>query len=103
MPGNPVSTFIVFEVLVKRVLYKLAGCDYAPVMLKGVMKKDFTRKRIERAAYVPVRYDNEGFIEALEYHGSAHLTALSRANALLKAPIGVKKIPGGSVVYVRQI
>lgn len=103
MPGNPVSTFTIFEVFVRKVLYRMLGHEYTPLLLKGIMKKGFRRKRIERTAYVPVRYYNEGTVEALEYHGSAHLNALSSANALLKVPAGVKEIVEGSVVHVRQI
>jgi molybdopterin molybdotransferase len=103
LPGNPVSTFTIFEVFVKPVLYRLMGYDYTPLLLKGIMKKDFKRRRSVRTAYIPVKCHNDGFVEPLEYHGSAHLTALSQANALLKVPTGVNKILKGSVVYVRQI
>jgi molybdopterin molybdotransferase len=103
LPGNPVSTFIIFEVLVKKALYRLMGHEYTPLFLKGIMKKDFRRKRAERTFFVPVRYDNDGLVEPVEYHGSAHFTALTRANALLTVPMGVNEILAGSVVYVRQI
>jgi molybdopterin molybdotransferase len=103
MPGNPVSTFTVFEVFVKPILFRMMGHAYTPLLLKGEIKRDFRRKRGTRTAYVPVKYDNEGFVEPVEYHGSAHLASLSRANALLKVPAGVKEIAAGSVVYVRQI
>ncbi len=103
LPGNPVSTFIIFEILARKALYRLMGYEYSPLFLKGVMKKEFHRKRAERAFFVPVRYDNEGFVEPVEYHGSAHLAALPLANALLMVPIGVHEIAEGSVVYVRQI
>ena len=103
LPGNPVSTFTIFEVFVKPVLYRLMGYDYRPLLLKGVMKKDFKRRRSIRTAYVPVKYHNDGFVEPVEYHGSAHLTALPQANALLKIPTGLNKVLKGSVVYVRQI
>ena len=103
LPGNPVSTFTIFEVFVKKVLYRFMGHEYTPLMLKGIMKKDFRRKRTERTAYVPVKYYHDGSVEAVEYHGSAHLTALSQANALLKVPTGVGVAAEGSIVYVRQI
>ncbi len=103
LPGNPVSTFTIFEVFVKPMLYRLMGYDYLPLLLKGAMKKDFKRKQSVRTAYVPVRYDNDGFVEPVEYHGPAHLTALSQANALLKVPTGVTEVLKGSVVYVRQV
>jgi molybdopterin molybdotransferase len=103
LPGNPVSTFTIFEIFVKRLLYRLMGYEYTPVLLTGVMKKDFKRKRTVRTAYIPVRYDIDGFVEPVEYHGSAHLNALARANALLKIPAGIKEIKEGSAVHVRQI
>jgi len=103
MPGNPVSTFTIFEIFVKQMLYKLMGSVYTPMILKGTLRKDFKRKNAERTAYIPVKYSNDAFIDTLEYHGSAHLTALSSANALLSIPVGVKEIPQGSIAYVRQI
>jgi len=103
MPGNPVSTFIVFEVLVRPVLYRTMGYHYLPRITKGVIAKDFKRKRTERTAYVPVKLNQENAIEPVEYHGSAHLSALASANALLKIPRGQKIISKGTTVYVRQI
>jgi molybdopterin molybdotransferase len=103
MPGNPVSTFIVFEVFVKPLLYRTMGFNYTPSIIKGVMNKDFKRKRTVRTAYIPVRFNKENKVEPVEYHGSAHLTALSAANGLLKVPRGVRQVLKGSTVYVRQI
>jgi len=103
MPGNPVSTFIVFEVFVKPVLYRTMGFNYTPSIIKGVMNKDFKRKRTVRTAYIPVRFNKENKVEPVEYHGSAHLTALSTAHGLLKVPRGVQQVLKGSTVYVRQI
>jgi molybdopterin molybdotransferase len=103
LPGNPVSTFIVFEILVKPVLYRTMGFNYTPSIIKGIMNKDFKRKQTERTAYIPVRFDEENRVEPVEYHGPAHLTALSTANGLLKVPRGVPQVSKGSTVYVRQI
>jgi molybdopterin molybdotransferase len=103
MPGNPVSTFTIFEVFVKYMLYKTMGMDYSPPIIKGVLAKDVKRKRTVRTAYVPVRYNRDGEVEPVEYHGSAHLSALSGANALLKIPRGVAEIKKGQTVHVRQI
>ncbi|MCP4154502.1 MAG: molybdopterin molybdotransferase MoeA, partial [bacterium] len=102
LPGNPVSTFTIFEIFVKRVLCRMMGLDCNPVYLKGEVKKDFTRRRTERTAYVPVKYNN-GDVAPLEYHGSAHIAALSQANAVLQIPAGVNSIKKGTIVNVRQI
>lgn len=103
LPGNPVSTFTIFEIFVRRVLYRMMGHEYTPLLLTGVMKKDFRRRRTERTAYVPVEYCSDGTVSPLEYHGSAHLNALASANALLKIPAGIDGVSKGSTVHVRQI
>lgn len=103
MPGNPVSTFVVFEVFVKTILYRAMGYQYSPSIVKGVMENDFKRKRKVRTAYIPVIYHETGVVETIEYHGSAHLYALAKANGLLEIPRGVQEIPKGEEVYVRQI
>lgn len=103
MPGNPVSTFTVFEIFVKPILYKAMGLHFVPPMMRGTMKKEYVRKHTERTAYVPVSVDASGQVEPVEYHGSAHFNALSKADGLLKIPQGVRELLKGSVVDVRQI
>ncbi len=102
LPGNPVSTFVVFEIFVKPFLYRMMGHDYKPPIIKGVMKQDFKRKQGERTLFIPVGYRN-GFVEMLEYHGSAHIYAFAQAAGLLRIPAGVKEILKGSTVDVRQV
>lgn len=102
LPGNPVSTFIIFEIFVKPLLYRLLGHTFEPFYLKGIMQQDIRRKKSIRLAYVPVRYRN-GKISTISYHGSAHFNALSQANALLEIPAGIKEILKGSEVDVRQV
>lgn len=103
MPGNPVSTFTIFEIFVKPLIYKTMGLNYTPPVIKGVLKKEFKRRISDRAAYVPVYCDEEGKVEPVEYHGSAHLNALSRANGLILFPRHVDRLAQGSPIHVRQI
>jgi len=102
LPGNPVSTFVIFEIFVKPFLYRMMGYRYQPLFIKGKMKKDFKRKKTGRTAFIPVQYRG-GLVEAVEYHGSAHIYALAQANGLLQVPAGVKEVPQGSMVDVRQV
>ncbi|MCK4890503.1 MAG: molybdopterin molybdotransferase MoeA [Candidatus Aminicenantes bacterium] len=102
LPGNPVSTFVIFEVLVKPVLMRMGGSNYSPMILKGKMEKGFKRRKTERDLYLPVHYDN-GVVRLIEYHGSAHFIALSKSNGLLKIKRGVSEIPQDELVDVRQI
>jgi molybdopterin molybdotransferase len=102
LPGNPVSTFVIFEIFVKPFLYRAMGHDYQPPFIKAVMKHDFKRKKSGRTAFVPVKF-GEGFVEVVEYHGSAHIYALAKANGLLQIPAGVNEVLKGSTVDVRQV
>lgn len=102
VPGNPVSTFVIFEIFIKPLLNRMAGLDYITDEVPGKLKETFHRRKTERSEFVPVRMKN-GVIELLIYHGSAHIHALSRANGLINIPIGISEIPAGSTVNVRPI
>ncbi len=101
LPGNPVSTFVIFEVFVKPFLYRMMGHQFQPLFMRGEMKTDYRRKKAGRTAFIPVTYSG-GLVEPAIYHGSAHLHALTKANGLLEVPAGVHEVAGGSVVHVRQ-
>jgi molybdopterin molybdotransferase len=100
LPGNPVSTFVIFEVFIKPLLLRLLGHEYRPLLQPSVLATAFQRSRAERTAFLPVSA-RDGRAELVSYHGSAHLHALSQANALLRVPAGVSAIPAGSTVHVR--
>ncbi len=100
LPGNPVSTFVIFEVFIKPLLLRWLGHDFRPLLQPAELQPGFRRKSSERTAFLPVAC-RAGRAELLAYHGSAHLHALSRANALLRVPAGVGEIPAGSTVDVR--
>jgi len=102
VPGNPVSTFVVFELFIKSFLLRLMGHVYEPLLISGVLKESIQRRKTGRAFFIPVEY-REGAVKKLPYHGSAHMHALTRANALLCIPRGVKELRKGRKVYVRQI
>ncbi|MFO7980681.1 MAG: molybdopterin molybdotransferase MoeA [Candidatus Aminicenantes bacterium] len=102
VPGNPVSTFVVFELFIKPFLLRMMGHNYEPFFMTGILKESIRRRKTQRASYIPVEC-REGFIKNLPYHGSAHIHALTRANALLCVPKGVKEIKAGSQVHVRPI
>ena len=102
LPGNPVSTFTIFEVFVKPFLYQLMGFEFKPTFFRGILSEKISRKRTERVEYRPVIYRN-GFIEPLPYHGSSHLNSLAFANALIKIDKGISEIKKGTTLDVRQI
>lgn len=102
LPGNPVSTFVIFELLVKPFLYRLMGHDYRPPALQLPVAEAFTRKSGTRKAWVPVQLTDDG-VRRVGYHGSSHLTALSHADGLVPFPIGATELPVGTLVEARLI
>jgi len=103
LPGNPVSTFIMFELLVKPFLYKMAGHDFRPVVSHRQLESTITRKKTERDSWLPVVFKENNRVEKIEYHGSAHINALCEADGLLRIPAGVAEIKEETAVAVRQI
>lgn len=103
MPGNPVSSFICFEIFVKEFLAGLMGLKNHSKIIKMQLAKEIKRKKNKRLAWVPVEINSEGKVESVEYHGSAHINALVFADGITSIPIGVNEIKEGSIVDVRQI
>jgi len=48
LPGNPVSTFVLFEILVKPFLYKLMGHDYKPLNVHMPLEEALMNKKAKR-------------------------------------------------------
>jgi molybdopterin molybdotransferase len=102
VPGNPVSTFVIFEILIKPLMYRMMSHTYAPLVVKSRLAHPVKRKRTARTAYIPVIY-SRGEVRGIDYHGSAHIHALTQANGLISISRGVHEIPAGSEVEVRII
>jgi len=102
LPGNPVSTFVIFEVMVKTLVYGLMGIDWKPRTAPGRTMEDFKRRETIRAEYLPVVFD-AGEIHLMSYHGSSHLNALSETNALIRVDRGVDRIEKGTILHARFI
>lgn len=102
LPGNPVSTFVIFEVMVKPLLYGLMGLKWAPPEVIGRLTVDFRRRDTERTEYVPVVLTGDN-IRLISYHGSSHLNALSEANGLIRVDRGVAEVKKGTRFNVRLV
>jgi molybdopterin molybdotransferase len=103
MPGNPVSSFIQFEILVKPLLYKIMGHSYKPFKLKIPIANPYKRKKSEVLEFIPVSISPDGEAITLEYHGSAHISSYIHANGIMEIPLGINEISRGEIVYVRPI
>lgn len=103
LPGNPVASFIVFELLVKPFLYRIMGHVHKPMNSYMPLAESLRRKKTERQSWIPVCIDDEGAVIPIEYHGSAHISALCAADGLIHLDTGVSEIEKGTFVKVRLI
>ena len=102
LPGNPVSSFVLFEMLVKPFLFRLMGHQWQPLELIMPISDDFSRRRAERKSMIPVRITGSS-ASPVEYHGSAHIHAYTMANGIMIVEPGVTFIKKGDPVYVRPV
>lgn len=103
LSGNPVSAFVQFELYVKAFLYKLSGYDYRPGILTLPFGSDFDREYAGRTNFVPVVINSDMEVVPVEFHGSAHISALSHADYLMEIPAGIHSIRKGELVHVRPV
>jgi molybdopterin molybdotransferase len=103
MPGNPVSSFVLFEVIVKPILRKLTGSIEEPVLLHVPLAKSYHRRNRDTLFFIPVSLTGEGTALPLEYHGSAHIHAYSGANGMMEVAVGINDIKEGEIVHVRPV
>jgi molybdopterin molybdotransferase len=103
LPGNPVSAFVVFELLLRPFLYALMGRRERTRTVPAVLARTFRCRKTDRQSTIPVRFQGEGRVAPVEYHGSAHLAAMAQADALLTIPVGVSEVEEGTAVHVRPL
>lgn len=103
LPGNPVSTFVIFELLARPGLRRMMGVKEPPPDAKIPLDEDIRRHKADREELVPVRITESGGVAPISYHGSAHFIALARCNGLARIPAGVAVVEKGTRIRVRFI
>jgi molybdopterin molybdotransferase len=103
LPGNPVSSLVIFAVFVASALRKMQGApEVHPGALSAILAQPVSQ-RPGRTAYLPgtLRFaDASVRIEPLPTTGSADLAAYSRANALYVIPSDRDRLEAGECVRV---
>jgi molybdopterin molybdotransferase len=102
LPGNPVSSFVIFEMMVKPFLHAMMGSSVDPLNFKLPLGVDFSRRRGDRKSMIPVSIRN-GTIYPVEYHGSAHINAYTIADGIMSVEIGTIHLNKGEEVNVRPL
>jgi molybdopterin molybdotransferase len=103
LPGNPVSTFLQFELLVRPLICKMMGYGWKPLEIHIPFKERFSRNFADRMALIPVAITADWQALPVEFHGSAHISSMSESFGIVSLPVGVKSIEKGEIISVRQI
>jgi molybdopterin molybdotransferase len=98
LPGNPVSSFVGFEVFVHPALQRLSGLPLRPRPALKVQLADPIVSDGRESYLRAVVSDQQGRLVArlTDHQGSGNIFSLVRANALLIVPSGVKSVPANS-------
>lgn len=100
LPGNPVSTFVLFETVVRPFCHLLMGHEHRPVVVRAPLRRAMTGRKSDRLDHVPVVIGGDGLAEPVEYHGSAHIHACAAADGIMRIPPGTERIEAGERVEV---
>ena len=101
--GNPVSSFIQFEVFVLPFLRKLMNYSVPEIRIPFRLAHDFRRKKSDREECLPVELTANNEVQMVEYHGSAHIHGYHRAFGFLTVQAGQTELKKGDLVYVRPL
>jgi molybdopterin molybdotransferase len=86
LPGNPVSSYVTFELFVRRAIEVLSGAGFEEPVFPGArLKKSVTPKK-GLTAFVPARVamkDGDPVVDLVQWQGSGDLVGLSAANCFL--------------------
>ncbi|MEE8409021.1 MAG: gephyrin-like molybdotransferase Glp [Myxococcota bacterium] len=103
LPGNPVSTFVCFELFARPALRKLAGCPglfrpaasarLATAVRRNAKRREFLRGRLARR-------DGELWVEPAAKQGSGQLSSMLGVDALIDLAAGDGGVAAGEAVDV---
>ena len=101
LPGNPVSTFVAFELFVRPVLRRLQSLEHASLrLIKGILDEEVVEKS-GRTAFLPARVFSESgrnVVSTVAWKGSADIFGAAKANGFLIVPLNAGHLAPGQEV-----
>ena len=96
LPGNTVSSYTVFEFMIKPFIYKYMGFDYKRKEYYLNLAEEISRREIERYELIPVMVkDNKMF--SLNLLNSGHLSKMSYLDGFVEMNINQKILKKDSI------
>jgi len=101
LPGNPVSTFVVFHLLIRPFIRKCQGASRLLPEVHVKVAGFEWGKPGNRREFLRVRVGAEGRLERFPNQSSGVLTSCLWADGLADVPAGQKVSPGDTLSYIR--
>jgi molybdopterin molybdotransferase len=103
LPGNPVSTFVTFELFARPAIAALGGASFEPaVFLRARLAQPFQQKT-GLTAFMPARLERRSgdpFVSPVSWQGSGDLVGVAAANCFLVVHPDVSSLAAGDWVDV---
>lgn len=106
LPGNPVSSMVTFEQLVRPAMLKMAGRrSYGRPVVQAVFQEKFSKRNDRRHFLRGVLSHQNGVltVRTTGDQGSGILTSMVKANGLIDVPEDVERLSPGDTVSVQVL
>ena len=106
LPGNPVSSMVTFEQLVRPAMLKLSGArTYGRPLLEAIFQEKFSKRTDRRHFLRGVLWREDGVfkVRTTGDQGSGILTSMVKANCLIDIPVEVERLNPGDPVTVQLL
>lgn len=106
LPGNPVSSMVTFEQLVRPAMLKMGGHrSYGRPVVQAVFQEKFSKRNDRRHFLRGIlsREDNVLTVRTTGDQGSGILTSMVKANGLIDVPEEVERLNPGDTVNVQVL
>jgi len=101
LPGNPVSAFVTFLLLVRPALLRWQGARAVGLPAHPAVLGEPVSNAGDRRHFLRVRVDETGRVFSAGRQASHALASLAVANGLLNLPPGASLAAGGTVTVLR--
>jgi len=106
LPGNPVSSMVTFEQLVRPAMLKMGGHrTYGRPVVQAVFQEKFSKRNDRRHFLRGVLWKEDGVLKVRTTgdQGSGILTSMVKANGLIDVPEAVERLNPGDLVNVQVL
>ena len=106
LPGNPVSSMVTFEQLVRPAMLKMCGSAVlARPVVQAIFQEKFSKRPDRRHFLRGILWMEKGMlmVRTTGSQGSGILTSMVKANGLIDIPVEVEKLKPGDVVNVQVL